>query len=156
VSRRELLGLVVLVAACMTVAALGGVVTASSVKTWYPTLVKPSWNPPSWVFGPVWTALYLMMATAAWLVWRTGNATRPMAVFALQLAINLSWSGVFFGLRRPDLALIDIAFLWVAIAATVFVFRRRSRLAAALLVPYLLWVSFATALNAAITHLNGY
>jgi translocator protein len=143
-----------LVALCLAVGATGGAVTAPSVIEWYPTLIKPSWNPPSWLFAPVWTILFIMMAFAAWLVWKAGNSRAAMILWGGQLALNLAWSFLFFGARSPMLGLIEIAFLWLSIAATIFLFAQKSRVAAYLMVPYLCWVSFATALNAAIVMLN--
>lgn len=121
---------------------------------WYASLNKPSFNPPGWVFGPVWTALYAMMGVSAWLVWRRGNAARPLAPWLVQLALNAAWTPVFFGLHRMDVALVIIIAMWLAILATILAFRRHSRAAALLLVPYLLWVGFATVLNAALWQLN--
>lgn len=146
-----LAGFVVL---CLAVGALGGWATAQSVAEWYPTLAKPSWTPPPWLFAPVWTVLYILMGVSAWLVWKTGDAKVPMLLFGAQLLLNLAWSFLFFGARSPGLALIDIAALWIAIAAMIFAYAFRSRLAAFLMVPYLAWVSFAMALNAAIFMLN--
>jgi tryptophan-rich sensory protein len=126
---------------------------------WYASLAKPDWTPPTWVFGPAWTILYAMMALAAWRLWRRRH-TRPresrraLALFAVQLALNLAWTPVFFGMQRPDLALAVILLLWAAIAATIVAAWRACRTAAALLVPYLAWVTFATALNMAIWRLN--
>ena len=120
---------------------------------WYATLDKPPWTPPSWLFGPVWTALYMAMGLAAWGVWRAGSG-RPrrqaLAAFGVQLALNALWTPVFFGLHRPGSALLVIGLLLVAIAVTIVLFGRIRRWAAALLVPYLAWVAFATALNASI------
>lgn len=155
---REWAGLGLFLLACFGVAALGGVATSSSVTTWYPALAKPSWTPPSWLFGPVWTALYALMAVAAWLVWRrleTGRGKPALALFALQLALNLAWSLLFFGLRSPLAGLVDIGLLWGTIVATAVAFGRIVPLAGWLFVPYVLWVSFATALNFAIVRLNG-
>ena len=143
-----------LVAVCLAVGGLGGWVTSPAVAEWYPTLVKPTWSPPSWLFGPVWTALYIMMAIAAWLVWKAGNAKAALGLFALQLAFNCAWSFLFFGARSPALALVDIALMWLAILATIFAFQSKSTTAALLMAPYLVWVSFAAALNAAIWALN--
>jgi translocator protein len=143
-----------LIALCLAVGALGGSVTAQAVVEWYPTLNKPSWNPPSWLFAPVWTILYVMMAVAAWLVWKAGNSRAGLILWGSQLALNLAWSFLFFGARSPGLGLIEIAFMWLAIAATIFLFAQKSRVAAYLMVPYLCWVSFASALNAAIYMLN--
>lgn len=137
-------------------AGLGSLFTASSVESWYPALQKPSWNPPSWLFAPVWTTLYLMMAVAAWLVWRRSAFTDwPLRLFFIQLALNAVWSGLFFGLQSPGPAFIEILFLWLVILLTVITFFRRSRMAGVLLLPYLLWVTFAAVLNFEIWRLNG-
>jgi tryptophan-rich sensory protein len=144
-------------ACCYGAAAVGGLLTAQAVDGWYPTLAKPSWNPPAWVFGPVWTVLYGMMAVAVWLVWlrrRRQSVATPIGLFVLQLAFNAAWSPLFFGLHRPDIAFADIMLLWLALVATVWVFLRRHVTAGILLVPYLLWVSFAAVLNFAIWRLN--
>ena len=114
---------------------------------WYASLQKPAWNPPSWLFGPVWTALYLGMAVAAWRVWSVGRAGPALALHVLQLALNAAWSWLFFGLHRPDLAFAEILVLWVAILATTVAFFRKDSLAGWLLVPYLAWVGFAAFLN---------
>lgn len=145
------------VVACLAVAGLGGVFTSSSVRDWYPVLQKPSWNPPSWLFGPVWTTLYIMMAVAAWLVWRRRGSVHvksALRLFVFQLILNALWSPLFFGLRSPLAGLLDIVPLWVAILATLLSFWKISPVAGVLLVPYWLWVSFATALNFAIWKLN--
>jgi len=154
---RDILALVLLVGLCLGVGGLGGAVTAESVTTWYATLNKPSFNPPNWIFGPVWTALYILMGVAAWRVWRSADrdtARGPLAVFALQLAVNLGWSVAFFGLRNPGLAVVVILALDLLVLATALMFRRIDRLAAWLLVPYLAWISFATLLNVTIWRLN--
>jgi tryptophan-rich sensory protein len=134
-------------------------VTASSVGTWYAGLAKPSFNPPNWVFGPVWTALYLMMAVAGWRVWRRRGADarlamRALGAWALQLALNLCWSLVFFGARLIGAALVEIAVLFAAIVVTALLFWRIDRVAGALLIPYAAWVAFAALLNAALWRLN--
>ncbi len=149
-------GLVLLgfIALCLAAGALGAAMTAPAIATWYPTIAKPSFNPPNWIFAPVWTTLYILMAVAAWLVWRRGNAGTPLALFGLQLVLNSAWSLLFFGLHRVDLALLDIVLMLAAIVATALSFRTRSTVAALLLVPYLAWVSFATVLNFAIWRLN--
>ncbi|MFO7895285.1 MAG: TspO/MBR family protein [Longimicrobiales bacterium] len=139
------------------VAGAGGWFTAMGVSDWYLTLNRPSWNPPSWLFGPVWTALYVAMAVAAWLVWREAGldgATAALTLWGVQLLLNLAWSGIFFALRSPGWALVEIAALWLAILATTVLFFRYSGWAGALMVPYLAWVSFAAVLNAAIVRLN--
>jgi benzodiazapine receptor len=149
--------LVFFIVVCFAVAGSGAIFTSGSVRYWYPTLHKPSWNPPAWLFGPVWTILYLMMAIAAWIVWcRRGlvQVNSALGLFAFQLALNAAWSPLFFGLRNPLAGLLDIVPLWAAILATLISFWRISPAAGVLLVPYWLWVSFATALNFAIWKLN--
>ena len=140
--------------ACFAVAGAGAWLTSRGLVDWYPALRKPPFNPPDYVFGPVWTALYAMMAVAAWLVWRKAGTGYPLGLFALQLALNLAWTALFFGLRLPGLAFAEILVLWASIAATVVSFWRVSVPAGALLVPYLLWVGFAAVLNLAIWRLN--
>jgi tryptophan-rich sensory protein len=141
-------------ALCFSVASLGAVFMPGE---WYASLKKPSWNPPPWIFAPVWSALYAMMAVAAWLVWKRGGFStqrRPLALFLAQLALNALWTPLFFGLHRPGLAFLEILLLWLAIAATLLAFRSVNRAAAWLLAPYLAWVSFAAALNFALWRLN--
>ena len=153
----EVSGLLGFVLSCLVAAAVGGAVTAGAVRTWYPTLRKPSWNPPARLFGPVWSVLYLMMAIAAWLVWRTRDAADvrfALGLFGVQLALNVLWSVLFFGLRRPGWALVDIALLWLGIVATAVAFWPQDPLGSVLLLPYLTWVSFAAALNGSIFRLN--
>ncbi len=142
---------------CFSAAAIGSALTSSALGDWYPTLTKPSFNPPNWIFGPVWTALYFMMAVAGWFAWRAGPPPPAVAVRTLyvgQLALNTAWSGIFFALRQPGWAFVEVLVLWVAIAATIAVFYRRTPVAAWLLVPYLAWVSFASLLNFMIWRLN--
>jgi tryptophan-rich sensory protein len=152
------LGLLIFLVVCFAAAGIGGAVTTPKIGTWYAVLAKPSWNPPDWIFGPVWSALYLSMAVAAWLVWRQGglaDATTPLALFGVQLVLNVLWSCLFFGLQNPGLAFVEVLALWVAIAATMIVFWQRSMIAGILFVPYLAWVSFASVLNFTIWQLNG-
>ena len=155
--KRDTVGFVVILAICLVVSAIGGAATASSVGSWYPTLAKPPFNPPNWIFAPVWTTLYFMMAIAAWRVWRRDGmreARAALVLFALQLALNLTWSIVFFGLRAIGAALVEIIVLLLAILATTVVFWQRDRVAGMLFVPYAAWVAFATVLNAALWRLN--
>ena len=124
---------------------------------WYRALKKPSWNPPDWVFGAGWSVLYLMIAVSGWLVWENASDSQlliPMAAYAIQLILNAVWSGLFFGLKNPALALFELVLLWLAILANILLFHPVSSLAAWLLVPYLLWVTFAGALNTAVWRLN--
>lgn len=153
----DVLALIVSLALCFAAAGIGGWLTSRSLATWYPTLVKPSWNPPDWIFGPVWTTLYAMMAVAAWLVWRKPGCRpgmTPLVLFGVQLALNTIWSGLFFTLESPGAAAVEVLLLWGAIAATLVSFWRVSRAAGVLLVPYLAWVSFAAVLNLTIWQLN--
>jgi translocator protein len=123
---------------------------------WYAGLAKPFFNPPAWVFAPVWTLLYVLMAVAAWRVWRkTGLLTRPLGLWAIQFALNLTWTAVFFGMHQTFGAVWEIAVLWVALLATLINFWWIDRIAGWLMVPYLAWVSFAGVLTAAIWRLNG-
>lgn len=137
---------------------IGSVFTVSAIPNWYSTLVKPELNPPSWVFGPVWTTLYALMGIAAFLVWKNGwerkDVKMALGVFGIQLFLNAIWSIIFFGLHSPAWALVDIVLLWFTIVWTMVVFYKISKPAMYLLVPYLLWVSFATYLNYAIWTLN--
>lgn len=132
---------------CFGPAILGGLFRPDE---WYASLNKPTWNPPGWVFGPVWTTLYTMMAIAAWIVWKQGGfrvQRLPLTAFLVQLILNALWSPLFFGWHRPGWALVDILLLWLAVLATILTFRPVSRGAAWLLAPYLAWVSFASVLN---------
>ena len=129
--------------------------TESSVHTWYPTLIKPSFNPPNWLFGPVWLTLYTLMAVAMWLVWREPKDSHmPYYLWGIQLFFNFTWSYLFFGIHRVDLAFKDLILLFTFIILTIINFRQYSRLAAWLLVPYFLWVIFAGVLNYNIWKLN--
>jgi translocator protein len=154
---RDITSLVAFLALCLAVSGLGGIATSSSVGTWYQTLIKPPFNPPDWVFAPVWTVLYVMIAVAGWRVWRkasVGAAKKALAAYGVQLALNLGWSVLFFGAQQVGWALLEIIFLNAAIAATWWLFRPIDKVAALLFVPYGLWVAFATALNASILILN--
>jgi len=154
---RNLVGLFAFIVICLIISGIGGAITASSVETWYQALEKPIFNPPDWVFAPVWTLLYISMGIAAWRIWRlrsfeaTGKA---LGVFALQLGFNLAWSFLFFGLQRIDLALVEIVILLVAIIVNAIMFWRIDRLAGLMLMPYIAWVTYATVLNASLWLLN--
>ena len=154
---RNILALAGFFAICFSVAGIGAVATVSSVDTWYPTLVKPPFNPPDWIFGPVWTFLYALIATAGWRVWRSPSGPmrrRGLVLYSLQLALNLLWSILFFGLHLTGLALVEILLLLVVIAVTGRIFYRVDCMAGLLFIPYLLWVGFASLLNFAIWILN--
>lgn len=146
------------IAVCLLAGFIGSIFTTSAIPTWYAGLVKPALNPPAWVFGPVWTVLYILMGIALYLVWSRGwehkNVQVATAIFAVQLVLNVLWSYLFFGMQAPYFALIEIVLLWIAIVMTVAAFYRVSVSAALLLVPYLLWVSFAAYLNYGIYALN--
>lgn len=153
------LKIAVCVATCLAVGYLSGVATQSSVQTWFPTLEKPVFNPPSWVFMPVWTMLYILMGVAAGLVWDKMENDKhevrtALLFFIMQLALNALWSVLFFALRNPLLALIEIVVLWFMIYETWYRFKTIDKTASLLLVPYLAWVSFAAVLNAGIWWLN--
>ena len=156
VNAKPSLVLIVFFAICLGAGGLGSFFTGNSVRDWYPRLRKPRGTPPSWVFGPVWTALYVLMALSAWLVWREyGWGAQPaLLIFFAQLALNVAWSGIFFGSRMPGLAFAEILILCLAIAFNIFVFLTLFPLAALLLIPYLLWVTYAAYLNFGIWRLN--
>jgi len=142
---------------CLAVSSVGGAITATSVDTWYQALEKPPFNPPDWVFAPVWTALYILMGVAAWRIWRlrSSKAHRiALSVFGLQLCLNLGWSFLFFGLQHINLALVEIVILLIVIIINMIMFWRLERLAGLLFVPYVAWVSYATILNASLSLLN--
>lgn len=154
---KKWLALAAFVALCLAISAVAGAVTAGSVGTWYQALHKPPFNPPDWVFAPVWTILYLTIAVAGWRVWlRRGfaGARIELTAYALQLALNLGWSCIFFGGRMIGAALVEIGFLFAAILINASLFARIERLAGWLLLPYAAWVLFAAALNFALWRLN--
>lgn len=136
---------------------MSGYATADAINGWYATIVKPSFNPPNWVFGPVWTVLYIMMGVAVGMVWSSNsehNKRKAYTLFTVQLLLNGIWSILFFVLESPAMAMVDIVLLLILIAATIKEFYPINKVAAYLLVPYLLWVSFASVLNASIWYLN--
>ena len=153
----QAVGLVVSLMICFAAGGIGGLATTQGLDAWYETLDKPTWNPPNWVFAPVWTTLYGLMGIAVWLVWRGGvwnEVKSAVVLFTVQLVLNGLWSILFFGLQNPGGALIEIVALWLAIFATTMLFFRRSMIAGGLMMPYLLWVSFASFLNFTIWNLN--
>lgn len=153
---RQILGLIGWLVVSFAASAVGAVASIQA-KSFYSQLVQPAWAPPSWLFGPVWTLLYALMAIAAWLVWRSGGfRTNRIALsfFLVQLALNALWSWLFFAWHRGALSFADIVLLWVLIVATLFSFWRVRHLAGTLLIPYLLWVSFASVLNYSVWQLN--
>jgi translocator protein len=151
---KQFLGLAGWVLLCFSAA---GSAVFVSTGGWYESLNKPSWNPPSAVFGPVWSTLYLMMAIAAWLVWREGGWKKQwpaLAMFILQWMLNALWTPLFFGWQKPGFAFVDIVLLWLALFATIYLFWGVKRWAGLLLLPYLAWVSFAAFLNFTIWQMN--
>ena len=140
---------------CLGVGGVSGFVTVQSVQEWFPTLHKPFFNPPSWIFGPVWTLLYIMMAVAAWRVWLEGSIAKPaLNLFFIQLVLNFFWTIIFFGMKNIGMALVEITALWIMIALTLRAFMKIAKPAGWMMAPYLAWVSFATVLNASLWWLN--
>lgn len=150
--------LAVCVLACELVGVAGSFFTAPAIPGWYAGLAKPFFNPPSWIFAPVWTLLFALMGGAIYLVlqrgWKNGRVKRAAEFFGIQFFLNLLWSALFFGLKSPQSAFIEIIGLWLAIAVTISAFWRLSKTAALLMLPYFLWVTFAAVLNFAIWQLN--
>jgi len=158
VKTKDVLTLVISIVICQGTGFVGSLFTRSSIPTWYATLEKPPFTPPHWVFAPVWITLFSLMGIALFLIGRRGLGERKIRValgaFCSQLIFNILWSALFFGLRSPLAGLIDITVLWIAIALTIFYFFKISKTAGVLLLPYLLWVSFAVVLNVSIWRLN--
>ena len=156
-SERRLLGLALWIGVCFSAAAVGNWLGGGGIDDWYPSLVKPSWTPPGWIFGPVWTVLYILMGVAAWRIWyrfRWRGARVPLTLFGIQLVLNALWTPAFFGLQSPLLGLVVILLLWAVLTATTIAFGRSDRPAGLMLLPYLAWVSFATILNFELWRLN--
>jgi tryptophan-rich sensory protein len=142
------------IGACLLAATTGATFRPGD---WYEQLKKPSWRPPNWVFAPAWAVLYLTIAVSGWLVWRTAGfagAAAPLSIYLLQLGLNAAWSAIFFGMRRPDLAFVEIILLWLSIVATIAAFHPVNAAAAWLLLPYLAWVTFAAVLNFTVWRMN--
>lgn len=152
-----LFGLALWFGLCLAVMVTSALFTTPSIPGWYAGLKKPVWTPPSWLFGPVWFILYILMALAAWLVWKQETLPQfhwSLVFFVIQLALNLCWSYVFFGLQKPGIALGEIMTLWLAILVTLVSFWSINRLAGIMMLPYLIWVSYAALLNFSIWRLN--
>lgn len=149
---KDFLRLIGFIFLCQAAGLIGSIFTFNSVNTWYVTLEKPFFNPPSFVFGPVWTILYLLMGVSLFLVW--GKKKTDLRWFWTQLALNTAWSIIFFGLKNPLLAFIIIIFLWISIIQTIRSFKKVNKTASYILYPYLFWVSFASLLNLSIVILN--
>lgn len=154
----EILKLVMSIVICQLAGVIGSVFTTPAIPTWYATLKKPSFTPPNWVFSPVWITLFVLMGIAMFIVWSKGLSDEgvkiALSIFGVQLILNVLWSVMFFGLRSPLAGLIDIAVLWIAILVTILYFLKVSNMAGILLIPYILWVSFAAVLNFSIWRLN--
>ncbi len=150
--------LLLCVVICQLAGAIGSIPNVNSIPTWYATLNKPSFNPPNSIFAPVWITLYILMAVAAFLAWNKGlsvpGVTAALILFAVQLILNTLWSWIFFGWKQPFLAFIEILILWIMILATMIRFFKISIPAGILLIPYILWVSFASVLNFSLWRLN--
>lgn len=155
--KQRWISFIIFILICLIVQIIGSLWTRETVLTWYPTLIKPSWTPPAWIFGPVWSSLYLMIAVSGWLMYRTEYSqerSEALMLYGSQLALNFIWSFLFFSLRSPILGLIDIILLCLFTSLTIIKAWSVSRLASILLIPYLVWVLYATTLNAGIWMLN--
>lgn len=155
----ESIKLIFSIGICLFAGVLGSFFTTPAIPTWYATLNKPSFAPPNWLFFPVWTTLFVMMGISLYLVWRKGledhQVQNALIIFAVQLILNVLWSVAFFGLRSPLAGLIEISIMWISIAFTIMLFMKVSKTAGILLIPYIIWVSFAAILNFYIWRLNG-
>jgi tryptophan-rich sensory protein len=153
----NLLTIIICIALPLVVGGISGIATSGNVNGWYAEAVKPSFNPPDFIFGPVWTVLYILMGLSLYLVWKSpaGDARNyALGIFVIQLVLNFSWTFIFFYFRQPGWAFVEIILVWLGIAAMIIIFYRISKPAAFLQIPYLLWVSFASVLNGFIWHLN--
>jgi len=155
----KVLTLLTFIFGSIAVGSIGSLATAPAITTWYAGLIKPSFSPPNWIFGPVWTTLFALMGISAYLVWEVGwkkkDVRLALSMFIVQFVFNVVWSFAFFALHSPILGLLDIIMLWIAIIITIMLFSKVKREAAVLLLPYIAWVSFAMVLNAAVYQLNG-
>ena len=156
---QKILRIAVVVMTCLVIGYFSGMVTRESITTWYPTLIKPVFNPPNWIFAPVWTVLYIMIGVAGGMVWNRleldpEKVKKAFLFFKIQLALNALWSYLFFGFHNPLLALIEIVLLWLIIFETYTQFKKIDKVAGMLFIPYLAWVSFAMILNGSIWWLN--
>ncbi|WP_378186383.1 TspO/MBR family protein [Aquimarina sp. W85] len=156
--KKKLIRISIAVCICLAIGILSGIVTQSGMSTWYPALIKPAFTPPKWVFGPVWIILYCLMGIAAGIVWSRGFYHKWVKValyhFGFQLLLNAAWSILFFGLRSPILAFLDITALFILVLFTIKWFKVVNKIAAYLLIPYAVWIAFAAILNYSIWQLN--
>lgn len=154
----NIIKLIICILVCLAVGGISGYFTSTEIPTWYSTINKPSFNPPNWIFGPVWTTLYILMGISFWLIWKSDVSTevknKAMLFFAIQLVLNFFWSIIFFSFHQTGFAFIEIIVMWIFILLSILSFYPISKTAAYLLIPYLLWVSFASVLNFAIWKLN--
>ena len=158
-TKTSIFRLIISIIICQAAGVIGSFFTAPSIPGWYASLNKPGITPPNWIFAPVWTALFLMMGISLFLVWQKSavlklNSWKALFVFSVQIILNILWSIIFFGLHSPAIAFFEILFLWTAILLTVIQFKKISYASAVLLIPYLLWVSFASLLNFSIWRIN--
>jgi len=157
-NKTNFIKLIAAILVCMLAGAIGSIFTAPAINTWYASIRKPWFNPPNWLFAPVWTTLFFLMGISLYIVWGKGLEKKEVklavSVFGIQLALNILWSFLFFGLQSPFLAFVEIVLLWLAILATMMLFYKVSKNAGLLLAPYLLWVSFAAFLNYNVLMLN--
>ena len=154
---KKILTFILCLAIPLTIGGISGFATVTGIESWYSALNKPFFNPPNWIFAPVWTTLYALMGLGLFLIWQSPKSierTNAIAIFAIQIALNFVWSFLFFYFENPGFALIEILFLWIAIFMMILYFRKINKVAGNIQIPYLLWVSFATCLNAAIWWLN--
>jgi benzodiazapine receptor len=155
--RVNIVGLITCLAIPLAIGTISGIATATSIKGWYAALDKPAFNPPNFIFGPVWTLLYILMGISLYIIWRserTNERTNALRIFGIQLVLNFAWSFIFFYFHQVFIALLEIVMIWVGVLLMIIIFRKVSRTAAYLQIPYLMWVSFASLLNAAIWILN--
>lgn len=154
---KNIIALILFISICLVAEFIGSMLTFISVNDWYQTLTKPTWTPPNWLFGPVWTTLYILMGISAWLVWNQGGFQQnktALSIFFIQLFFNVIWSGLFFGLQQLTMAFIDIVLLWILILTMIITFYKSHKIAGLINILYLLWVSYAGALNFQIWRLN--
>ena len=156
--KKDLAKLIISIIICQLAGFIGSLFTSPAIPTWYVSLEKPSFNPPNWVFSPVWITLFVLMGISLFLLWRQTLEDKKVRIailfFSIQLILNVSWSGIFFGLKSPSFAFIEIILLWIAILLTILTSYKVSKVAGALLIPYILWVSFAAVLNFFLWNLN--
>ncbi|MGV8141754.1 MAG: TspO/MBR family protein [Candidatus Woesearchaeota archaeon] len=150
----EALKILLFVIICLSAGFIGTIFTATGPDSWYSQIVKPSFNPPNWIFGPVWTTLYILMGISLYLAIKNKVGKNAIIIFAAQLILNTLWTIIFFGMQNPLLAFVEIILLWITILMTIILFYKKSKVAAYLMIPYILWVTFASVLTLSIHLLN--